>query len=101
MSRKWCNAKLRDHHPEVLKKYSRRVVFFNATAIKDHLAAYSEALQYSIDSSKYNELSAVMHKHQTHEPTRVFTDMEIDAWVRMRTTEESNKQVNQRKGKRK
>ena len=102
MSHKWCEKKLRDDgNAKIVGNYSRRVVFFNVAAIKDHLAAYSEALQYSTDVSKYNELATAMNKHQIHEPTRVFTDTEIDAWVRMRTTEESNKQGNQRKGKRK
>ena len=87
MSREWCEEKLKQLgvHRKIGATYSRRVVFFNAAAIKEHLAAYSEALQYSIDSSKYNELTAAMHKHQTHEPTRVFTDTEIDLWVGRRT----------------
>ena len=87
MSKAWCWNKLRaGGNQKVIGKYSRRVVFFNAAAIKDHLAAYSEALQYSMDASKYNELATAMNKHQIHEPTRIFTDMEIDAWVKTRTT---------------
>ena len=95
MSHKWCRNKLRGLmvFNIVGAKYSRRVVFFNAVAIKDHLAAYSEALQYSTDSSKYNELTAAMHKHQAHEPTKVFTDTEIDAWVRTRTTPNSSQKT--------
>ena len=86
MSKAWCRKNLEQlNFAYAIGKYSRRVVFFNAAAIKEHLAAYSEALQYSIDSSKYNELTAAMHKHQTHEPTRVFTDTEIDLWVGRRT----------------
>ena len=87
MSHKWCEKKLRDDgNAKIVGNYSRRVVFFNVAAIKDHLAAYSEALQYSTDVSKYNELATAMNKHQIHEPTRIFTDMEIDAWVKTRTT---------------
>ncbi|MDO1517286.1 MULTISPECIES: hypothetical protein, partial [unclassified Neisseria] len=86
MSTQWCNAKLQKGYKQVLGNYSRRVVFFNSDAIAEHLAAYSEVLQYAVDVKKYNELSQVMNKHQKHEPTRVFTDADIDAWVKARTT---------------
>ncbi|MDO1564657.1 hypothetical protein, partial [Neisseria sp. MVDL20-010259] len=48
-------------------------------------------LQYVTGTKKYNELLWAMAKHQKHEPTRVFTDVEIDLWVSRRTRENVGK----------
>lgn len=93
MSTKWCDSKLKqlNQNLSVGRNYSRRVVFFNATAIKEHLATQAEIIQYLADPKKSNELSRAMAKHQKHEPTRIFTDAEIDLWVFRRIGETDGK----------
>lgn len=101
MSREWCNEKLRDTHPEVVKNYTRRVVFFGMDKIKDHLAAYGELIQMLGEGRKEYELKTVMNRHKDHEPSRIFTDAEIDVLIGKRTGEsgKSSTQNRQRKAK--
>lgn len=102
MSHDWCDLKLRDLSlTKIVGFYSRRVVFFGMDKIKDHLAAYGELIQMLAAGKKEYELKPVMNKHKDHEPSRIFTDAEIDVLISKRTGEsgKGSTQNRQRKAK--
>ncbi|ULJ62275.1 hypothetical protein MIS46_09980 [Wielerella bovis] len=103
MSRAWCEDKLKQLgvHSKVGTAYSRRVVFFGMDKIKGHLAAYGELIKILAEGKKEYELKTVMNRHKDHEPSRIFTDAEIDALISKRTGEsgKSSTQNRQRKVK--
>lgn len=103
MSHDWCRAKLSNLRLFDLVgiNYSRRVVFFGMDKIKDHLAAYGELIQMLGEGRKEYELKTVMNRHKDHEPSRIFTDAEIDVLISKRTgrSDKGSTQNRQRKAK--
>ena len=85
MSHEWCRLRLRNLRmfDNISNNYSRLVLFFNSTAVKDHLLIYDEIMRTN------SQTLSLMEKHKKHEPTRIFDDVDIDNLVKTRTN--SNK----------
>ena len=103
MSRDWCDERLKKVHKEALRHYSRRVVFFGVNDIAVHASAYTKIIETIRQPEKRQNLSRIMMEHAGHRPDRIFTDEDIEAWVRRRigekTTRSSNKVGRKKKKK--
>ena len=86
MSVYWCNQRLDGRHKQVLGHYSRRVVFFGINDIVAHVAAYTKIIEAMAQTEKGQHLPRIMMEHIEHRPGRIFTDEDIEAWVKTRIT---------------
>ncbi|ULJ61609.1 hypothetical protein MIS46_06235 [Wielerella bovis] len=96
MSHEWCKERLNSlGYVRIARNaslYSRYVVFFNSSAIKDHLSAYDEIM-----STNSHEIpKTLMEKHKKHEPTAIFDDVKIDTWVATRTSNRTTRSTTRR-----
>ena len=89
MSVYWCNQRLDGRYKQVLGHYARRVVFFGIDNIATHVAAYTKIIEAIAQPEKRQSLPSIMMEHTGHRPGRIFTDEDIEAWVRRRTTKPS------------
>ena len=90
MSHEWCNLKLRQlHFNHIIGYYSRRVVFFGINDIAAHEAAYTKIVGAIAQPENRQHLPRIMMEHTEHKPGRIFTDEDIETWVRRRTTKPS------------
>ena len=101
MSHQWCRRRLENHDlSSVIGNYSRRVVFFGINDITAHTKAYSKIIEAVVQPEKGQNLSRIMMEHTEHKPGRIFTDEDIEAWVKTRTTKStSNSKGSSRKRK--
>ncbi len=98
MSNDWCNLKLQQlHFANVIGYYSRRVVFFGINDIAAHEAAYTKIVGAIAQPENRQHLPRIMMEHTEHKPGRIFTDEDIETWVRRRTTKPSRNSRSSRK----
>lgn len=98
MSHEWCNLKLQQLHlANVIGNYSRRVVFFGMDDIAAHAAAHPKIIAAIAQPEKRQHLPRIMMEHAEHKASRIFTDEDIEAWVKTRTTGSSRNSRNPRK----
>ena len=91
MSRDWCDERLKKVHKEALRHYSRRVVFFGVNDIAVHASAYTKIIEAMAQTEKGQHLPLIMMEHIEHRPSRIFTDEDIEAWVRRRIGEKTTR----------
>ena len=92
MSNNWCNLKLQQlHFANVIGYYSRRVVFFGINDIAAHEAAYTKIVGAIAQPENRQHLPRIMMEHTEHKPGRIFTDEDIETWVRRRIGEKTTR----------
>ena len=85
---------------QVRTDYSRRVVFFGINDIATHTKAYAKIVEAVAQPEKRQYLPRIMMEHTEHKPGRIFTDEDIEVWVKRRIGEkrtESSNKVGRRK----
>lgn len=102
MSHTWCESRLRNLglNLQVRTDYSRRVVFFGINDIATHTKAYAKIVEAVAQPEKRQYLPRIMMEHTEHKPGRIFTDEDIEVWVKRRIGEkrtESSNKVGRRK----
>lgn len=95
MSEAWCNKNLEKiDQKKVINQYSRLILFFNKSTIKQHYDAYVEVVKVIDNNGSEEALQQAMDKHRDeHNVDRKFTEQEIQQRIDQMTGNKKDSQT--------